>query len=366
MNILHVIDHMGIGGAQTILKGIFERDASRKDLFCYSLRIDKFENKIDHPNVRYYKGHSRFNVNSLFELREFVNDNNIEILHCHLLKSMIFGYLLKLLFFKNIKLIFHEHGRIFQDQSFYKSFIKLSKNTVDLHIAVSEATEKQLIDNAGIDKYRTKVLLNFVDIDYFSSQRTLSRKFEERKKIGLNENDFVLGYAGRHIKRKGCLDLIQAMEELKKFENIKLLMAGDGPEKEENIRLVKKLGLEKRIIFLGYISDIRWLYSAIDCFVIPSRWEPFGIVALEAYASGVPVIASNVVGLNEVVNDKKNGLLFEPQNMKDMSKKIELLYENSNLRNEIIKNGLETVKNYSLEKYLLNLNSIYRSLMEEK
>jgi glycosyltransferase involved in cell wall biosynthesis len=276
---------------------------------------------------------------------------------------MFFGYLLKLLFFKNIILIFHEHGSIFQNRWWYRQFIKKTQDKVDLYIAISRATEKQLIENAGIKDDEIKVLLNFVDLAYFNSQKT--NRLEERRKLSLDEDDFILGFAGRHVERKGCHDLILALGELKHFKNIKLLIVGDGPKKEENIKLANKLGLERNIFFLGYIPDIRWFYSIIDCFVIPSHWEPFGIVALEAHATGVPVISSNVEGLNEVVLDAKTGFLFEPKNQKDLAKKIELLYNNEDLRKKIIENGLRSVENYSLEKYLMTLESIYCSLKEQ-
>lgn len=362
MKILHIIDHMGMGGAQTIIKGIFEKETNNENIFCFSLRNNKIRVEVNHPNVYSHAGFSKFNIISLFELRTLVKDHNIDVLHCHLPKSMFFGYLLKLLFFKNIILIFHEHGSIFQNRWWYRQFIKRTQDKVDLYIAISKATQKQLIENAGIKEDGIRILLNFVDLEYFRPQ-TMNR-LEERRKLGLDDDDFILGFAGRHIERKGCHDLILAIGELRHFENIKLLITGDGPKKEENIKMANKLGLERNIFFLGYIPDIRWLYSIIDCFVIPSHWEPFGIVALEAHATGVPVISSNVEGLNEVVLDAKTGFLFEPRNHKDLAKKIELLYLNEDLRRKIIENGLKSAGNYSLEKYLMILESIYCGLKE--
>ena len=364
MKILHIIDHMGIGGAQSIVKGIFEKEKSNENIFCYSLRNNKTVVEVNHRNVYSHTGYSNLNIKSLFELRTLVYDQNIDVLHCHLAKSMFFGYLLKLLFFKDIKLIFHEHGRIFQNQRWYKLVIGKTQGKVDLYIAVSEATKKQLIENAGIMEDKIKVLYNFVDLEYFDSQKIEISRLEEREKLGLNDENFIIGFAGRHVERKGCRDLIYALDELKHFENIKLLIAGDGPKKKEYIKLGDKLGLQRNIFFLGFIPDIRRLYSIIDCFVVSSQWEPFGIVALEAHSMGVSVIAANVEGLNEIVLDDNTGFLFEPKNVKDLAKKIELLYQNGNLRMELTKNGLKNVENYSLNNYLTKLEGIYRELVK--
>ena len=359
MKILHIIDNMGIGGAQTILKGIFENYISNENIYCYSLRNNKTEVKVNHPNVYSHVGYSKFNIRSLFELRTFVQDHDIDVLHYHLTKSMFFGYILKIVCFKNIKLIFHEHGMIFQNKVWYRHFLRNTQRNVELYIAVSEATKRLLNESAGIMENKIKVLYNFVNLNQFDSQKFEINRLEEREKLGLNDDNFILGFAGRHVERKGCRDLIFGLKCLEQFKNIKLFIAGDGPKKEEYKNLANKLELDQNIFFLGFVPDIRWLYSIIDCFVIPSHWEPLGIVALEAHAMGIPVIASNIEGLNEVVLDKKTGLLFEPKNEKDLAKKIELMYNDKNLRIELIKNGLYEVKKYSLDNYLSTLGEIY-------
>ncbi len=100
----------------------------------------------------------------------------------------------------------------------------------------------------------------------------------------------------------------------------------------------------------------------IDCFAMPSHWEPLGITEIEAQACSIPIIASDVEGLNEVVSNKKNGLLFKPKDEKDLAEKIELMEKNKELRERLIKNGLHSVKRYSLEEYILSLEKIYEAV----
>lgn len=361
MKILHIIDHMGVGGAQTILKGIFEAGKCNENIFCYALRYNKNEVGIDHPDFCSYKGNSKLNIKSLFELRTLIGIEKIECVHCHLVKSMLFGYLVKLLFFKNIKLVFHEHGRIFQKQNLYNYFLRKTQYNVDLYIAVSTATKNKLIKNANINPNKIEILYNFVDLEKFNpSQIKKVDRIKNRKKIGLTEMDFVIGFAGRLNKIKGCDILIKSVPHIN-IKNFKLMVAGDGVERNRLEKLAYSLNIENNLIFLGYVKDVVQFYSLIDCLVVPSRSESFGLSVVEAQALGVPVIASNIKGLNEVVLDKKTGLLFESGNENDLAEKIELIYSDEILRMELTKNGLDNVKKYSLDNYLITLWKIYEN-----
>jgi len=366
VNVLHVIDHIGIGGAQRIVSELLNKwDKENIKMFCYVLRASNNEFGTNSKGVFFSSNHkSKYNVFSIFELKRFIETEDINILHLHLPKSIIYGVFLKIFCYKNVKIIVHEHGSIFENNFMYSYLLSVFGNKIDLFIAVSEETKRLLIKNANIKNNKIRMLYNFVDLEYFNSQIIEICRLEERENVGLNDKDFILGFAGRHVERKGCRDLIYALNDLKHFENMKLLIAGDGPKKEEYMKLVDKLGLQQNVFFIGFIPDIRWLYSIIDCFVVSSHWEPLGVVALEAHSMGVPVIAANVEGLNEVVLDNKTGLLFEPKNETDLVKKIELVYHNENLRIEITKNGLKNAEKYSLNNYLINLEEIYRELVK--
>ena len=157
-------------------------------------------------------------------------------------------------------------------------------------------------------------------------------------------NDFVLGFAARIIERKGWLDLLLAFRSLQK-ENIKLLIVGDGAESKKLQSTIEKLNLNNQVQYLGFIDDILDFYACLDCFVIPSHWEPMGLTEIEAQACGIPVIASNTEGLNEIIRDKETGLLFEPKNVKDLEENILRMKNDTDLRGKLIKNSLLEVKN---------------------
>lgn len=362
INVLHVIDHIGIGGAQRIVSELLNKwNKENIKMFCYVLRASNHEFGTGNKGVFFISNHkSKYNIFSLFELKTFIKAENIKILHIHLQKSLVFGVFIKIFCYKDIKLIVHEHGQIFENGFVYNHFLNVFGNKIDLFIAVSEETKRLLIKNANIKNNKIRMLHNFVDLEYFNSQKIEICRLYEREKLGLNDEDFILGFVGRLSKEKGCDILIKSLPYIN-IPKLKLVVAGNGVERTRLEKLADNLNIENNIIFLGYVKDVIQLYSLIDCLVVPSRSESFGLSAIEAQALDVPVIASNVNGLNEVVLDKKTGLLFEPGNEKNLAEKIELIYSDEILRMELTKKGLANVKKYSLDNYLITLGKIYEN-----
>ena len=361
MKCLHIIDSFGLGGAQTVVKGIFEKQKENKDIFLFVLRKRDITTKISHKNKFICTSKAKYSFKPIKELRKVIKENNIEILHCHLFRSQVFGWILKKIYFPNIKLIIHEHGQIFQKDWHYNQFMKIAQKQADLFIAVSNATKKELIDKANISKNKIKILYNFVDLDKFNRINITGNIEKEREKIGIKKDEYVIGFVGRLNKVKGCEYLIKALPYLK-FK-YKVLITGDGPEKEKLEKLCKKLNVENNIIFLSYREALE-VYSILDCLIVPSIYESFGLSVIEAQACKIPVIASNLLSLNEIIEDGENGLLFKQKDEIDLVEKIMLIYNDKDMRDNIIEKGLKNVKKYSLDNYLVKLNIIYREILK--
>jgi len=361
--VLHIIDSWGLGGAQAIVRGIFEAQKLNKDIYLYILRKRKINFKINHSNVKLFNSEARYSFRPINELRKLIEGKNIEVLHCHLFRSQVFGYILKKRYFSKIKLIFHEHGEVFQNHKVYNYFMKQSQKEVDKIIAVSKSTKQELINKANINPKKIIILYNFVDLKKFNKKNIKRNIKKDKKKMGIKENDFVIGFAGRLAGVKGCKYLIKALPNLD--FSYKCVIAGDGPLKEDLIKLSRKLEVYDKVIFLGYQSDILKFYSLIDVLVMPSLSESFGLSIVEAQASSIPVIASNISGINEIIQNKKNGLLFEARNSNDLAKKIETIYSKKSLGEMLIKEGLTNAKKYPLNKYLAGLNNIYNDIYHD-
>jgi L-malate glycosyltransferase len=356
---------MGLGGAQTLVAGIIEGCEASDDIYCYVLRRNDLR-LINLRNTICRNSNScLYDTLSIPELKRLISQKNIQILHCHLLESFFLGYLLKKLYFKHIKLIYHEHGRIFSNRTTYKLFLKLTYENTDLSIAVSKATRRKIIEYTQREEEKIKVIYNFVDLDKFNTENCNVNSNKLNHKFNIKSDDFVFGFAARIIKRKGWLDLLLAFKSIED-KNVKLLIVGDGVESQKLQSTIEKLNLNDKVYYLGYVDDILDFYSCLDCFVIPSHWEPMGLTEIEAQACGIPVIASNTEGLNEIVLDKETGLLFEPKNVKDLEEKIKLMKNDTDLRNKLITNGLLNVRRYSRERYLNELYAVYNELLSNR
>lgn len=347
MKVLHIIDTLGLGGAQTVVKGIFEKRKNSKNIFLYVLRKKDIKTKINHKNVKMFNSNKKYSLAPIKELRELIEKEKIDVLHCHLFKAQFFGYLLKKRYFPKIKLIIHEHGQIFQNDFYYNKFMNIAQNKTDLFIAVSKATRQKLIQKAKINPKKIKILYNFVDLNKFNRKSITININKEKDKLRIKKDEFVIGFVGRLAKVKGCEYLIKALPHLN-FK-YKVLIVGEGPEREKLAKLAKKLEMGNKIIFLGYRNDLINIYPIFDVLVVPSLNESFGLNVLEAQVLGVPVIGSNIEGLKELILDKRS--LFNKRDSKNLALKInkKIMY-------------LGDVNQYCLDGYNEKLNNFYKFL----
>ncbi len=181
------------------------------------------------------------------------------------------------------------------------------------------------------------------------------------------KNEFIL-FVGRLAEKKGVEYLIRAIPlVLEKLPNSKLLIVGDGPEKEKLTNLTKKLNLEEYVIFVGKLrlEDLPKFYATADVFVGPSivtekgDTEGLGIVFLEAIASGTCVIGSNVGGIPDIIKHNKTGLLVEQKNPKQLAHSIVSLLKNKKLQKKLNKNAIRHISTYSWDIIASKFEKIY-------
>ena len=195
-------------------------------------------------------------------------------------------------------------------------------------IALAECVKRDVVKSYGVHPEKVTVCYSGVNLDEFHPKNKSLYRNEIRKKFGINDDEILMLFVGNPFSRKGLDCLIKSLEQIKN-RKFKLLVSGkDDPT--SYIKLSKSLGLEKKIIYnLGLTSEIRKIFSAADMFVFPTLYETFGLVILEAMASGLPVITSECAGAAELIDNYKDGIsLKNPESVDEVCKNIEYLFDN--------------------------------------
>lgn len=222
-------------------------------------------------------------------------------------------------------------------------------------IAVSESAK------AFIEHFTSSpisVIPNGVDTERFHPEED---KEELKEKFGIKGN--VILYVGRMSFRKGPHVLLNAFSSI---PDATLVMVGSGEMLPFLRAQAKMLGIEKRVIFTGYVDEERLseIYRMADIFVLPSiTSEAFGVVLLEAMASGVPVIASDTGGIREILAESGAGLLVTPENELELRKAIKKLLKSPNLRERYAERGRELAeRKYSWEVIVPRIEELYKEI----
>lgn len=225
--------------------------------------------------------------------------------------------------------------------------------------------------NENLTKKDVKVIaqgsINGVDTEFFKNTKTLDEKELIRDKFKIDKKDFVITFVGRIVKDKGINELIEAFINLsKKYNNLKLLLVGDyeehlNPIKNENKILIDSLD---SIITVGFQNDIRDFLSITDLFVLPSYREGLPNSLIEAGSFGIPLLATNINGCNEIIDDGITGILVEKKSAKKLEEAIDKLLEDKELYNSIkLKVRDRIIEKYE-QKYFWNelKNEIKKSI----
>jgi N-acetyl-alpha-D-glucosaminyl L-malate synthase BshA len=235
-----------------------------------------------------------------------------------------------------------------------KILVKAILNEADSIIALTESMKKEM---QKISNKEIVVIPNGIDMNRFNDP---SLNFSESLNTG--EKEKIVIFVGNLRPEKGLRYLIKAMKYVtKKNLNIRLLLVGEGSQKENLKKLANKLDIEDKVTFSGKVSveKIPVYLKNSDIFVLPSLHEGFPNVLLEAMASGLPVVATNVTGINEIIEDGKNGFLVQSKNSEEIAKKILLLINNNDLRKNICDENRKKASKYSWQRTVQMLEYVY-------
>lgn len=325
IKIAHVVLSLDIGGLEMLVVDMIRHiDRERFDVAVVCLR-DKgaLAGQVESLGFRVFSlgGRDRLEWKAFFKLAGILRKEKARIVHCHNTAGYLYGGIAAILAgFK--KIIYTEHGRVFPDNSRRMLAERILSWFTYKIVAVSEDMKRCLIEYEKINPLKIQVIHNGVDVERFYPLG-LDARCKLREALGMAQNDIVIGNVARldPVKDHGCL--IRAFALLiTRHSSLKLILVGDGPERENIEHLIAALGLRSSVICLGSRKDIPDLMNIMDVFVLSSKNEGISLTLLEAMACGVPVVATRVGGNPEIVKDGENGLLCDPGDPQDLADKI--------------------------------------------
>ena len=244
-----------------------------------------------------------------------------------------------------------------KDKSF-QPVIEFAINQSDAVTAVSESLKEDTYQFFDIKK-NIEVIPNFIDptLYHFAEDIELRAQFAEKDEV-------IITHISNFRKVKRVEDVIRIFEGIQQQLSAKLLMVGDGPELHQVKNLAKELGIFDKVFFLGKSKRIEQITSISDVFLLPSETESFGLVALEAMASGVAVVSSNVGGLPEVNKDGVTGFLNEVGDIEGMIASVLTILKDKDTLARFKTNALVHSQNFELNKIVPVYENLYLSLVK--
>jgi len=369
LKVLHLISGGDSGGAKThiisLLKGLSK--SINVKLICFiedSFYQDALKEGI---NIEVFRQDKRFDLSVVDRLVAEINKEDYDIIHCHGARANFIATFLKRKVNKPFVTTIHSDYKLDFKDNFYKRLVYTNLNRIslkkfDYYIAVSDTFRNMLIDR-GFKRDKIFVTYNGIDCDkeeYFVPKEDFLKRYE----INYDEDDVFVGILARLDKVKDHVTFIKAVNEVLKKRKIKVLIAGEGPEKEELERMLKEYGIEKDVYLLGYVKDPYSFINSIDINCLTSISESFPYTILEGAKFKIPVVTTNVGGINKLVKNGVNGFLIEVGDYLDLANKILYLAENTEERTKMgEKLHDDACEHYSYNSMAQNHIKIYNYIL---
>jgi N-acetyl-alpha-D-glucosaminyl L-malate synthase BshA len=299
-------------------------------------------------------------------LVDVVKNNNVDLLHVHyaiphasaafmakqiLAEEKIHAPFITTLHGTDITLV----GR---DKT-YAPVVTFSINKSDAITAVSDNLRKETLENFDIKK-DISVIHNFVDINRFSV-----KAMDAFKKAIAPNGEKVILHASNFRKVKRIADVIYTFNKIKKSIPSKLLLVGDGPERHMAEELCRELGIFEETRFVGKQQDMEDIYAIADLFLLPSEYESFGLAALEAMATGTPVVATNAGGIPEIIIHGKNGFLCDIGDVEQMSSYAISILENDKILEAFSLEARKQAERFDIHKIVPQYELLYDQVLRK-
>ena len=324
MKVLQLCMSKGFGGLELYVLRVL-KNLDKNNIDCNiliqknSFLFDRLS-KENIPSINYSPVFYHIPLFSAFKLSRFINKNKIDILHIHWGKDLFFAVLAKIFSRRKVKLVYTRQMSLTRKKDdFYHRFLY---RNVDAYLVITKALYNDAIKYLPLEKEHIHVL--YYGVPAASKDKGICEKYIVES--GMNKKLFRLAIFGRVEKGKGQHLVVEAVKNLiKQGQTIQLAIIGYVMDKDYFKQLelkIKENNLEDSVFYLGFHNNPTSIMSCFDAVVLATKCETFGLVLPEAMRAGVTVIGSNCGGVPEIIRHEKTGLLFESENVVDLTAQL--------------------------------------------
>lgn len=361
-NVLHLCESSDTGGAESVLINLVENlDKNRyRSLVCllsdgwlkHQLEKRKIETVVI-PQPR------SFDVLWVFRVYRLLKDRDIHLMHSHEFATNVYASFLSRI--TGIPVVATAHGKNYYVEKWRRRMAYRFVARRSAMVAVSYDLKRFLAQRVAIPASSIRVVHNGIDLSRYA---IYEGKHVVRTELGIRADQHVIGTVGNLFAVKGQIYLLRACQEVARaFPSFVLLVAGEGEQLSILEKEASDLGIADNVKFMGFRDDIPSLLQAVDVFVLPSLSEGLPLSILEALSLQKPVVATNVGGIPEIVEDGTTGYLVPPRNPEALAEKILLLLRHPEIAANVGQAGRKKVeKDFGLEKMVREYQSLYEEL----
>ncbi len=360
--IAHITFNMEIGGAEQVICNLIEHtDPSKYEvsILCLEQPVGAFGKHLQKKGyqVTAFSRNPGLDFSLIKNIRDHIRLHNTDVLHCHQYTPYFYGIMSAA--FTRCRVIFTEHGRFYPDIRKLKRVLLNPLLSLFTHgiTAISAATRDALVRFENFPKHKIKVVYNGID----DARYLLPPDSSLKVSLGIPENAYILGTVARLDPIKNQRMMIKALNIVRQnYPETFLIIVGDGPERGSLKQLVEKLRLSSHVLFTGFREDTHFFYKIMDIFLLTSFSEGTAMTLLEAMATGLPCIATDVGGNPEIVNDRETGFLIPSDEENTLAEKISQLFSDKEQMKKMGKAGRRRFEeNFTVEKMVRSYQAMY-------
>lgn len=365
--IVHIIGGGEIGGAERLVLTLMQLlDKTRYEVQLICLCPGPFAELAAEKGfkVTTLAMKHRLDITMIKPIRQYLAENHIDLVHTHGVRANLVGRPAAKK--EGLPVVTTVHSVLDYDYDHVlKAYVarlvtRLGNKYTDQFIAISKAIAQELVD-LKVPENKINIIYNGLDTSKLISTRPPE---ELSSSWGLNPNCPVISMIARLHPVKGHEYFLRAARlVIDSGIEARFLIIGEGISRHDIEIQVKQLGLEDYVVMPGYYSQVADIYAISSILCVPSLMEGLGLVVLEAMYCGVPVIASRVGGIPEIISNGVDGILIEPGDFKALAEAITSLYKDANQREFLVQNGLNKVKHFTIEYMGEQVDDLYQSLL---